>query len=136
MITIAMRKDDETAFVNARTYWELSMPCADETLELRVRHQHPEDVFTCWSINRGERDDVRLHTAHDFEECVDAYQEHEQENRARPGHGSHERRRNARCDALNTRGHVVMNPIQTLAFKMLRRHWDAFVLLFNPAINM
>lgn len=123
---IALCKEDETAFVNARTFWALTFSGRELTYELRVRHGHPEDTFTFLSINRAERDDLTLLLPTDHLDAVDALYQHEEIAGGLEG---------ARQE-LYARGYRLMTPQEESVFTELKRHWDAFALLFNPVVNL
>lgn len=123
---IALCKEDESAFVNARTYWALTESGRDLSYELRIKHGYPEDTLTFLSINRAERDDLTLLTPVDFEEAADLLYQHEEITGGLAG---------AR-EELNARGYRVMEPREANVFVELKRHWDAFALLFNPVVNL
>lgn len=122
---IAMCKEDETAFVNARTYWALAAVGAEETYELRVKHGHPEDTFTFLWQDRSTRDDITLLSPPAFEDAADELYQHEEIASLA----------DARSE-LVLRGWRVMTAEQASVFSELKRHWDAFALLFNPTVNL
>ena len=78
---IALCKEDETAFVNARTYWSVSGTVGQSpdhrTYEVRVKHHYPEDTFTFWFLDRASHDDIELHTHEAWEARRQAVAENE-----------------------------------------------------------
>ena len=156
--TIALRKNDEREFVNARTYWSLQLDVvADETFELRVRYDAVDTAFSFWSLARAERDDVELLSAADHaerlfdvavNEPVDcpacAWATPEQRN-AQVENGPTEpdgwycaecrRLSFARAEtALADRARVVTAAEERVR-ELLVERWRAFRVLFNPAVN-
>jgi hypothetical protein len=168
---ITLRKEDETAFINVRTYWELTAHIGrgsdERCYELRIKHAYPEDEFTFVHVNRAEHDDMELITEQAYAERRQSIVEHE-------GNGPCDAcenpegaqwRINTRyrfcdgcakdfndepevsmeklneSDALNRADALLADKVRTMdkteekVLAELRRHWDAFVLLFNPAIN-
>lgn len=122
--TITLCKVDETEFINVRTYWALSLVHADiATIELQVRHRHPEDEFKVLSHDASERDPYTLLTSDEMEVAIDQLMDHEEISS----------RRYAR-EELEARNFRVIQYEQDVVDE-LRRTWDAFVLLFNPMIN-
>lgn len=67
-----------------------------------------------------------LHSVEDFEELAQQYWVNE------PDCASIDDAR----EALEARHHMVMSAGEAEVLAMLRRHWDAFTLLFNPSINL
>lgn len=167
--TIALRKEDETAFINIRTYWEVTAHIGrgsdERCYELRVKHAYPEDEFTFVHINRAEHDDEELVTNEEFENRRNAIAENEPLECDRHSEMT-EDERDAEIDrlaekvalppsgefawlcpeckaaSLNKADAILsckpvraMNKTEEKVLAELRRHWDAFVLLFNPAIN-
>ena len=124
---IALCKEDETAFVNARTFWALTRSGRDESYELRVRHGHPEDTFSFLWLNRAERDDITLLSPTDFEDAAEQLYLHEDVDPATL-QGAREE--------LMARGTQTMTAEQANIYSELKRHWDAFSLLFNPVVNL
>lgn len=122
---IGMYQEDRTEFVNTRTYWSLTVEHNDQTYELRVKHQHPADVLTFLSHAADTRDARTLVTKEDFEFDADMVYTHED------GVASLADAR----DRLEQMGTYVMLEADAAVLRHLRRHWDAFVVLFNPAIN-
>lgn len=123
---LALCKEDESAFVNARTFWALTESGRELSYELRVKHGHPEDTFTFLSINRAERDDLTLLSPTDFEESADLLYQHEEISGGLA----------AAREELMARGYRVMTAHEASVFVELKRHWDAFALLFNPVVNL
>ena len=123
---IGMYQEDRTEFVNTRTYWSLSVDHNDQTYELRVKHQHPADTFTFLSHAADTRDTRTLVTQEDFEFDADMIYTHEE---------SVECLADARELLETQRNTYVMLEADARVLTHLRRHWDAFVVLFNPAIN-
>lgn len=163
--SLSLCKESETEFVNIRTYWCLSVSTPERSYELRIKHHAPEDTFTFWDINRAERDDMELQSESDFDTRRTAIAENEpqlcQQHKdlfaaGRCGDcgellgdfgcvtvGCEE----DGCDecvaaSLNYADAVLadraraMEPSEQRIYDELRRHWDAFVLLFNPVYNV
>ena len=122
--TISMRKDIETAFVNARTYWSLDLHVDDGcTYELRVRHAYPEDEFLFLSHDATQRDALEVITRDEFNERVFNVRVHEDM--------SHED-----AEAHLATKVLVMTPGEEAHLAHLKSYWSAFALLFEPAINL
>jgi hypothetical protein len=163
---IALRKEDESAFVNPRTYWALTAHIGprpdDRCYELRVKHAYPEDEFIFVHIDMG--DEMVLQTPDEFEnrretiaqnetvtcdrhlamteEETDAEIDRLASLRALPPNGEFawlcDECRAAslnRADAFLADRARAMDKTEAKVLLELRRHWDAFLLLFNPAIN-
>ena len=162
--TIALCKEDESAFINARTYWALSVAFEDRTYELRIKHRAPEDEISFWLINRAEHEDIQLTTAQDLDERRSIIAENEPQlcERHKALHdagrcgdcgefmGDHgcvtvgcEEEGCNECQAasLNYADAYLadvaraMEPVEKTIERELRRTWDAFTLLFNPITN-
>jgi hypothetical protein len=129
--TIALRKENETEFVNVRTYWSLSLDTPDRTIELQVKHAAPEDEFKV--IEWTEGDQTRLVTQEEFDARVQAIVDNEHVDPTEA------------ADWIESGGNTAPFA-QSMAWRViterdvdriahLRRTWDAFELLFNPAIN-
>lgn len=123
---ITVRKDDESAYVDATKFWSLSLTARDGndddiTYELRVRHDAKGDDFTFWSIDRGDRDDIRLYDLSEWHDYLDAIGENEGLSKQDSIAFAHAHGRHL----------AVLHEHEILAH--LRATWDAFVLLFNPA---
>jgi hypothetical protein len=166
---ITLRKEDETAFINVRTYWELTAHIGrgsdERCYDLRIKHAYPEDEFTFWFVNRAEHDDLELITEQAYAERRQAIVEHEGQGTCDACEAEASWRINNRyrfcdtcakdfndepevsvdilneSDALNRADALLADKVRTMdkseekVLAELRRHWDAFVLLFNPAIN-
>lgn len=126
---ISMRKFNETEFVNARTYWSLDCNVDDGcTYELRVRHQHPEDAFTFISHDAARRDPLELVTENEKSEIIDQFIEHQDDRLGQEPYDN--------AEAWFETKYLVMTKGEAEILAYLRRHWDAFTLLFTPAINL
>lgn len=126
--TIALCKEDETEFVNARTYWSLTLSTPDRSIELQVKHAAPEDEFKVVEWDMG--DQTRLVTQEEFDARVEAIVDNE-----------HVSPVEAADQIADPDGRFLSIPWRVITERdvdriaHLRRTWDAFVLLFNPAIN-
>lgn len=124
---IQMSKFDESAFVNARTYWSLTFHSAgdDPSYELQVRHSFGDegDSFRFVSHDAAFRDPLELVTDEELANRMMQLRIHEDMSHA---------------DALDaiTAKYSVMSTTEKKILDHLHRHWDAFVLLFNPAVNL
>jgi hypothetical protein len=162
---ISQRKYDETAYVNARTYWSLALSRGDATFELRVRHSGTGDSTRFYRLDADASKE--LVSAEEYRvRCLDII-EHE-------GHGPCEREGCQNPEGAEYRlasGRRVCLPCaqlhnmqdvtaltdddaerrahQLLADRVrlmdgheaaveahLRRTWEAFALLFTPAITL
>lgn len=125
--TIYMCKADETAFINVKTFWVVSLPLGDTTIDLRIKHRYPEDEILALSFDMG--DATELMTREEWRECVDKIVEHEHLHFA----DAEQALMNGDFNATRAR---VMTQHEADVIAHLRRTWSAFTLLFNPAINL
>jgi hypothetical protein len=122
--TISERKEDETAFINARTYWSLNVIVDDgASYELRVRHGGDEDTFRFLSHDAERRDPLELITLEDWKERLMMLRTHEDMS-----HDDAEAALDGKVEVM-TRGEVEI-------LGHLVAYWNAFTLLFRPAINL
>jgi hypothetical protein len=126
--TIALRKVNEAECVNARTYWSLHHNGTlnggrndNQSYELRVKYDacDTNTQFLRWDM--GET--THLVTKDEYKEWVQAVVENEDvcEQDA--------------TDLVDTKA-MIMNDYEKDIMTFLMRNWDAFVLLFSPAINL
>jgi hypothetical protein len=123
---LAERKVDETAFVNARRYWSLTVGAEeyghddDVTYELRVRHQYPEDEFRMMVWRDG--DELEALTHDDYRARVKVILEHEPD-----------RNEDDVYQWLYDRCYLVHSYD---VFDRLKEYWNALKLLVSPAVNL
>ena len=126
--TISMRKYDETACVNIRTHWSLVVTtrCGRDygpTYELQVRRNAVDDDRIFVSHDASTRDPLELVTEDELNDRIFNYRAHEDV--------SHDAAVAFFADKV-----AVMTPMEAELLAHLTKHWEAFVLLFNPAYNL
>jgi len=163
---IALRKEDESAFVNPKTYWALTAHIGrgndERCYELQIKHAYPEDTFTFVQFDMG--DEMELVTEDALEDRRNAIAENETVTcdrhaamsadetdaeidrlaslRALPPNGEFAWLcDDCKADSMNRADAILagraraMDKTEERYRAELVRHWDAFLLLFNPAIN-
>lgn len=121
---IAMRKYDEHEFVNARTYWSLTLSGGGDgpTYEMQIRYNAVENERRLFSHDAASRDALELVTAKAYEQRITDILDHESWTRRQ-------------AESFLADKVAVMSRDEQETFDQLEAHWDAFQLLFNPAYN-
>jgi hypothetical protein len=154
--SLALRKVDETEFVNAATYWTLSysVPSHGPTYELRVNHAWPADEFAFYQWDAG--DAYEIVSQEEYAQRVAAVAEHEpqqcelhvaREIDALIANEAEEPRGEETCgncriasdqhalEVVAGQPVVVARDGQAAIRRRLIDHWTALCLLVDPEVN-
>lgn len=122
---LAMKKYDESEYINVRTYWELSYTHpSGGTFCLVVKHQHPQDtiqrIMHCeigerkFAISKDEWYREKLEIEKNFDGTYAEVQE---------------------AIATEADRHYICNREELAIFEELERHWMAICMLIKLEIN-
>lgn len=154
--TIAQRKENETAFVNPRTYWSLTMQdgITELSYELRVRHGGG-DTFRLFAFDCG--DEIEIVSPEELADRIEMTAAHDEVTRCEkhkdkgfewyyvedvdPCEACIADTRKAATIAVQSKCRVISSdPVkgerEVIIAQHLRRTWDAFVSMFNPTTNL
>jgi hypothetical protein len=122
---LAMKKFDESEYINVRTYWELSYTHpSGGTFCLVVKHQHPQDVVQrIMHCEIGERKRVITTAEWNREKAEIALQ----------FEGTPEELRDAWSEESHR--YYICNTAELEIFEELERYWTAICMLIKLEIN-